>query len=141
MILPAGIARDGSGGIYVTNPSTNTVAIYLPDATGNVSPFAIIGGSKTRLANPTGIALDRNGNIYVLNSATAAITVYASVDLRVVSATARSLTILDPLGTGLLNLPPIAVIAGLKRSLNSLLPSPWTEAATSMSQISWAAPF
>ncbi len=63
MIYPAGIARDGNGRIYVTNPSTNTVTIYSSDVAGNLSPFEIIGGSKTRLASPTGIALDGNGRI------------------------------------------------------------------------------
>ena len=104
MIYPAGIAQDG-GWIFVTNPSTNTVAIYPPDATGNVPPFEIIGGSKTRLANPTGIALDQHGNIYVLNSATATITVYALPG------------VLFGRVPVLLNLPPIAVIAGPKTKL------------------------
>ncbi len=104
MILPAGIAQDG-GIIFVTNPSTNTVAMYLSDATGNVSQFEVIGGSKTRLARPTGIALDQHGNIYVLNSATAAITVYALPPLVIGNAPA------------LFNQPPIAVIAGPKTKL------------------------
>ncbi len=104
MILPAGIARDGNGRIYVTNPSTNTVTIYSGDATGNVRPVEIIGGSKTRLANPTGIAY-WNGNIYVLNSAPAAITVYPSFDLGVIGKTT------------LVNQAPSAVIAGPKTKL------------------------
>ncbi len=101
MIFPAGIARDGSGRIYVTNTSTNTVTIYSPDAAGNVSPLAVIGGSETRLSNPTGIALDANGKIYVLNSGTSAISVYL------------------PLGasTGFLNQAPLAAIAGSKTML------------------------
>ncbi len=107
MIYPTGIARDSSGRIYVTNPSTNTVAIYLPDATGNVPPVAIVGGSKTRLGNPSAIALDRNGNIYVLNSATAAITVYASFGVFDTGS--------GP--TPPLNQAPMAVIAGPKTKL------------------------
>ena len=106
MIFPAGIARDGNGRIYVTNPSTNTVTIYSSDVAGNVSPFEIIGGSKTRLANPTGIALDGNGRIYVLNSGTSAITVYALLEIGVIGD-----------GPALLNQAPIAVIAGPKTKL------------------------
>ncbi len=94
------------GSIYVTNPSTNTVAIYPANATGNVPPVEIIGGSKTRLASPTGIAVDGNGRIYVLNSGTSAITVYALLDIGVIGG-----------GPGLLNQAPIAVIAGPKTKL------------------------
>jgi hypothetical protein len=105
MIFPAGIARDGNGNIYVTNPSTNTISVYSADATGNVSPVEIIGGSKTRLANPTGIALDQLGKIYVLNSATATITVYSTFNFGVIGKTT------------LQNQAPIAIIAGPKTKL------------------------
>ena len=92
-------------GIYVTNPSTNTISVYSADATGNVSPVEIIGGSKTRLANPTGIALDQLGKIYVLNSATATITVYSTFNFGVIGKTT------------LQNQAPIAIIAGPKTKL------------------------
>ncbi len=103
---PNGVATDSSGRIYVTNGATNTVTVYAADANGNVPPIAVIGGSKTRLANPNGIALDASGKIYVLNSmnySNGSITVYPPLDA----------------GTGILNEAPIAVIAGSKTRLDN----------------------
>jgi hypothetical protein len=107
MVSPAGIARDDQARIYVTNPSTNTIAIYSGDATGNLPALEIISGYRTRLANPTAIALDQQGNIYVLNTATATITVYAPLPPFITVAG----------GPARLNQPPIAVIAGPKTKL------------------------
>jgi sugar lactone lactonase YvrE len=103
MTFPGGIARDASGRIYVTNPSINTVSIYAANASGNVSPLAIIGGSETRLANPTRIALDASGKSYVLNTGISAINAYPALGA----------------GTGILNEPPVATISGSETMLAS----------------------
>src|SRR5271163_4247875 len=42
MAAPRGIARDGSGRIYVTNSAINTITVYAADANGNVPPIAVI---------------------------------------------------------------------------------------------------
>jgi hypothetical protein len=68
MTTPAGIARDASGRIYVTNTATYTVTVYAANANGNVSPIAVIAGPDTELYAPTAIALDSSGKIYVLNA-------------------------------------------------------------------------
>ncbi|HYB89647.1 MAG TPA: SBBP repeat-containing protein [Candidatus Binataceae bacterium] len=102
MIAPSGIARDASGRIYVTNSATNTITIYAANASGNVAPVAVIGGSSTRLANPTGIALDTRGKIYVANGANNSIVIYPPLDA----------------GTGILNEAPAAIIAGSNTQLD-----------------------
>lgn len=107
MAAPSGIARDASGRIYVTNSATNTVTVYPANASGNVPPLAVIGGSKTRLSSPAAIALDASGKIYVANSA---------------EKSKDSITVYPPLatGTGILNEAPVATIAGS----NTLLDNP-----------------
>src|SRR5271156_822254 len=105
MAAPGGIARDASGKIYVTNSATNTVTVYAANASGNVPPLAVIGGSKTRLASPNGIALDAAGTIYVLNNAD-----YPKGNITVYPPLATS--------TGILNEAPIAEIAGSKTRLD-----------------------
>lgn len=100
---PDGIARDSAGKIYVANSATNTIAVYPSDASGNVSPIAVIGGSNTGLADPIGVALDATDKIYVLNGFTSSVTVYAPLDADV----------------GVLNEAPVATIAGSKTQLLS----------------------
>lgn len=100
---PDGIARDSSGRIYVANSATNTVTVYAGNATGNVSPIAVIGGSNTGLGDPIGIALDATGKIYVLNGSRRSVTIYPPIDA----------------GIGVLNEAPIATIAGSKTQLFS----------------------
>ncbi|HVN27280.1 MAG TPA: hypothetical protein VMT64_02280, partial [Candidatus Binataceae bacterium] len=41
MINPGGIARDANGFIYVAYTPTNTIAVYAPNANGNVPPLAV----------------------------------------------------------------------------------------------------
>ena len=68
------IGRDGSfyvlgGGSLGRVPRTESrIAIYPPNADGDVAPVRVIGGPATGLMNPTGLALDRDGRIYVTTS-------------------------------------------------------------------------
>ncbi len=57
--FPDGIALDQNGAIYVTNEYANTVTVYAPNPTGNVTgpPIASIHGRATELARPLGITL------------------------------------------------------------------------------------
>lgn len=76
---PRGIAVDGSGNIYATNPGTPSVTVYAAGATGNVAPTAQIRGGNTGLSSPIGIAVNpANGDIYVANLGSNSITVYAA---------------------------------------------------------------
>src|SRR5437870_3279206 len=61
---PFGIALDGAGNIYVTNPSGVSIIVYAAGASGNATPVATIAGGNTGLNHPFGIALDGAGNIY-----------------------------------------------------------------------------
>jgi outer membrane protein assembly factor BamB len=69
--IPAGVALDGNGNVYVADPTTNNavyaVTVYAASASGNVAPIRTISGSKTGLNTPVGVALDSGGNIYALN--------------------------------------------------------------------------
>src|SRR5208282_321840 len=67
--LPAGIAVDSHGKIYVANSANNTVTVYPAGLTGTVNqaPIATISGFNTELADPVGVAIDTNGLIYVLD--------------------------------------------------------------------------
>ena len=124
MAAPNGIARDGSGRIYVANPATNTVTVYASNAGGNVPPIAVIGGANTMLSNPNGIALDASGKIYVLNGGS--------------PSTSRSIRRWRPtpeFSTRLL-LPtsPAPIPCLIFRSV-----SQWTPAETSVSRTQWVA--
>lgn len=77
----AGIARDGAGNLYVTNPPLDpggggSIVIYAPSANGNAGPTRTIAGDSTGLDHPVGIALDTAGSVYVSNTYT--VTVYAA---------------------------------------------------------------
>lgn len=71
------MAVDLSGLIYVTNLDggalkKGSITKYLPGATGNAAPVAVIsapstGVDQTGLGNPVGIAVDAAANIYVAN--------------------------------------------------------------------------
>src|SRR5271163_2902036 len=93
MAAPRGIARDGSGRIYVTNSAINTISVYAPLGTEtgilDEAPINVIAGSQTLLSGPTGIAIDGFGDIYTVNGsggpnlpgedcATGVVTVYAA---------------------------------------------------------------
>jgi DNA-binding beta-propeller fold protein YncE len=75
--IPAGVAIDSTGKIYVANGGNNTVTVYAAGSNGNVVPSATIRGFSTGLTGPTGIALDSNGKIYVANGGNDTVTVYA----------------------------------------------------------------
>lgn len=79
-----GIAVNAAGRLYVPNigstDSGDTITVYAPGATGNVTPTATIAGASTGLSVPFGIALDAAGQLYVANagrSGNGSITVYA----------------------------------------------------------------
>ncbi len=70
--MPAGLAVDASGTIYVADYGNSTVRKIAPDGTVSTlagSPGAIGAkdgvGSAARLAAPFGIAVDSSGNVYV----------------------------------------------------------------------------
>ena len=76
----AGIARDATGNVYVTNPprdpgSGGSITVYAPWADGNAAPIRTITGDRTGLDRPVGIELDTAGYVYVAN--TYAVTVFA----------------------------------------------------------------
>lgn len=62
---------DSTKKLYVSNinPGTNSgsITVYQSQATGNVLPLSVIGGSASALGSPRGIAVDSNSNIYVAN--------------------------------------------------------------------------
>jgi 6-phosphogluconolactonase (cycloisomerase 2 family) len=76
--FPAGIALDGSGKLYVTNPSgsSGSVTVYAAHASGNATPIATISGSNTGLNYPAAVAVDGSGTLYVANANGHTITVY-----------------------------------------------------------------
>ena len=75
LCLPQGLAADGTGGLYVTDPSHNRVLYY---ATGSTSPARVYGQpnftstssglSATSLNLPLAAALDGNGDLYVADA-------------------------------------------------------------------------
>ena len=73
---PFAVAIDKVGKIYVANQGggynfDGSITVYSPGSTGNVSPVAMIAGSKTGdntgLNSPNGLALDAANKLYVLN--------------------------------------------------------------------------
>jgi len=60
--IPAGVAVDGSGNLFVADYQNHKIRMITPD--GTVSTWAGDGG-MTLLANPCGLALDGNGNVFV----------------------------------------------------------------------------
>ena len=74
--LPAGIAVDGSGNLYVVEQFNNTVRMITP--AGVVSTLAGLTGvpgsadgtgPAARFYTPTGVAVDTSGNVYVADEA------------------------------------------------------------------------
>ena len=59
--------------LYITNRSSNSVAIFPIAAAGSPTPFATIAGSNTGLSSPSSIGFDSSGLIYVLNSASVSV--------------------------------------------------------------------
>jgi streptogramin lyase len=70
--VPAGLAVDKSGSLYVTNEGTNTVTVYPK---GSSSPSLTI---STGIDGPYGITVDSKGNVFVSNLNTNNITAYAA---------------------------------------------------------------
>jgi len=50
--FPYGIAVDGAGNIYATNPIGNSITVYAAGANGNATPTVTIAGSNTGLNVP-----------------------------------------------------------------------------------------
>jgi sugar lactone lactonase YvrE len=67
---PVGAAIDGSGDVWVTNPSTNSVT-ELNSGGAAVSPTGWTGGG---LDGPSGIALDGAGNLWIANTTNSSLT-------------------------------------------------------------------
>lgn len=70
---PAQVALDSSGNIYVANYNyegggKGFIAVFNAGANGNVPPYAVIAGAKTKLSSTSGVALDSSNNIYAANS-------------------------------------------------------------------------
>jgi hypothetical protein len=72
--------------------------VYTADASGNATPVATIGGSKTGLLGPAGLTFDGAGHLWVTNAANNSLTEYA--------ATANG------------NVAPLTTIAGSETGLN-----------------------
>jgi sugar lactone lactonase YvrE len=108
--VPAGVALDSSGRIYVTNDdiggNAQSVTVYPanPSGTLNEAPLATITGGATGLTDPIGITVDASGKIYVANEA-GSVFVYAAI----------------PGGGGTLDEAPLATIAGPSTTLREPL--------------------
>ncbi len=102
---PLGVALDAGGNIYTTTTS-NSVVVFPPlgGGSGNIneSPTATISGASTMLNSPTGLTIGATGNIYVANSS-GGVTIYPALGS----------------GTGNLNEPPTATIAGSNTGLGA----------------------
>jgi DNA-binding beta-propeller fold protein YncE len=68
---PHGVVRDGSGFLYVSNATANTVSKFNPDYTFNST---ISGG----MSFPIGVGLDANANLFVSNNGNNTLTKYDS---------------------------------------------------------------
>ncbi len=64
------------GTLYFADETQNKVFSYAPDASGNVSPETVLGGSATMLNAPTSIAITPGGMIAVWNYNTQTATEY-----------------------------------------------------------------
>ncbi len=70
--LPAGVAVDKSGALYVADEGNSTVTVYPH---GQSSPSLTI---STGISSPYGIGVDSKGNVFVSNLGTNDITAYAA---------------------------------------------------------------
>ncbi len=81
--VPAGIALDSSGDVYIADSLNNVVRIVTPD--GKINTFAGTGapgyagdtgpavGGGASLNNPLGVAVDQKGNVYIADNLNAAV--------------------------------------------------------------------
>lgn len=98
-VMPWGIAVDGSGNIYLSDPTHSRVRKVAPD--GTISAFAGTGksgagvngvpASQSPLRTPYGLAVDKAGNVYIAD--------YGDSRIRMVSPDGMISTIA---GTGVL---------------------------------------
>ena len=112
LAVPAGIALDSQGNIYVANEEPiisrkfydyGRITVYPAGSNGNIAPATTISGLKTGLALPVGIAVDSGGNIYVGNVYTTNTNRFSSIT--VYSAGSKG------------DVAPIAVVAGSNTGL------------------------
>ena len=66
LVSASGVTQDADGFVYVAAPVIKTIHVYRAGASGDVEPFAILGGTNPGLANPQGIAI-ADGKLYVAN--------------------------------------------------------------------------
>jgi serine/threonine protein kinase, bacterial len=105
LVGPRSVMVDKDGRIYVGDllgAGTNKVAVFAPNANGNVAPERVITGSNTLLEWPSGLSLDSVGRLYVANRVNSTVTVYApgsdgnTGPLRVITGAATGLD--EPFG-------------------------------------------
>jgi hypothetical protein len=80
LVGPRSVMVDKDGRIYVGDllgAGTNKVAVFAPNANGNVAPERVITGSNTLIGWPSGLSLDSVGRLYVANRVNNTVTVYA----------------------------------------------------------------
>jgi hypothetical protein len=63
--LPAQLAFDAAGNVYVTDSAAKAVFVYAAGATGNAAPIRTIAGSNTGFQRPWGVAVDSFGVLHV----------------------------------------------------------------------------
>jgi NHL repeat len=70
--MPAGIAVDSKGYIYVANAASvnggkDSITVYSPDSRGDANPAKVIAGPHTKFESLGAIAIDSGGAVYVTN--------------------------------------------------------------------------
>jgi DNA-binding beta-propeller fold protein YncE len=70
-------AVDAQGNLYVTDPTSNAVFTYSPNADGCAPPKSVLQGPHTQLGVATGIAIDSQGRIIVSGGPQGGIAVFA----------------------------------------------------------------
>lgn len=79
--FPTAVAVDGTGDIYVTNYSSDSVTVYeatQPGTGADGTPIRTIQGSATGLDTPTGIAVAPNGDVYVASYENRSVSVFGA---------------------------------------------------------------
>ncbi len=60
------LAVSAAGKIYSANAAANSVTVYAPGSSGNVSPVATLSRGDAGVGDLMGVAFDKAGNIYAL---------------------------------------------------------------------------